>query len=106
MSSEARVSTETTGTQAAVAAAVEQVLLGEKCTIDRRSPDGLTLDFTTRKTRLSWELEGQAVVSPSAQGSRIDLTLNTHHNRPTAMLDGAKNAKSAKKLMDKISAAL
>ena len=106
MASEARVTEETTGSPTAVAASVEQVLLGEKCTIERRSPDGMTLDFTTRKTMLSWELEGQAVVSPSAQGSRIDLMLDTHHNRPTAMLDGAKNARSAKKLMDKISAAL
>lgn len=106
MGSEARVATGSNGAPEAVAAAIEQLLIGEKCTINGKSPEGLTMDFTTRKTMLSWELEGQVVVSPSPQGSRIDLILNTHHNRPTALMDGVKNEKSAKKLLEKISAAV
>ena len=106
MGSEAQVSADVSGAPDAVAAGVEKALGDERCTIERRSPDGRTLGFTTRKTMLSWELEGQVIVSPSAQGSRIDLVLDTHHNRPTAVLDGAKNARSAKRLLERITAAL
>jgi len=106
MSSEARLSVEVPGAPQEVAAKVEQVLLAERCTITQRFPEALAVNFTTRKTLLSWELEGQIVVSPSGTGSRVDLALNTHHNRPTAVMDGAKNAKSAKKLMEKITAAI
>lgn len=106
MSSEARLQSTTAQAPAAAAAVVENVLRGEKCTITATWPDGLTFDFTTRKTMFSWELEGRFTVRPSDQGSTIDLALNTHHNRPSALMDGAKNAKSAKKLMDKVTAAL
>lgn len=104
MGSEARATTVSTQAPEVVAAAVEQVLLGEKCTITGKAADGSTIDFTTRKTMLAWELEGQIVTSPTPEGSRIDLMLNTHHNRPTALMDGMKNEKSAKKLMAKIAA--
>jgi hypothetical protein len=105
MGSEARIAEEVSGTADAVAVQVEQVLHAEKCQIDQKSPDGRTLRFTTRKTMLSWELEGEVVVTSVPQGSRIDLLLNTHHNRPTALMDGKKNEKSAKKLMEKFTAA-
>lgn len=106
MSSEARIAADVGAAADVAAAKVEQVLLAEKCTISQKSPDGLAVNFTTRKTMLSWELEGAIVVSPAAQGSRIDLVLNTHHNRPTALMDKMKNDKSAKKLMEKITAAV
>ncbi|MFE6736716.1 hypothetical protein [Microbacterium sp. NPDC057650] len=106
MSSEARTSADVAGAPADVAAKVEQFLLGEKCTIAQKSPDGLTIWFVTRKTMLSWELEGAVTITPAAQGSHIELVLNTHHNRPTAMMDGVKNEKSAKKLTEKLTAAL
>lgn len=106
MSSEARQSAEVPGSPQDVATRVERALLAERCTITQRFPEALAVNFTTRKTMLSWELEGQIVVSPGAAGSRIDLVLNTHHNRPVALMDGAKNAKSAKKLMEKITASL
>ena len=106
MGSEAHIAVDVGGAPQDVAAKVEKTLLEQKCTIDQKSPDGLTLDFTTRKTLLSWELQGRIAVSPSPQGSRIDLVLNTHRNRPVALMDGVKNEKSAKKLMEKISAAV
>lgn len=106
MSSEARIATDVNAAADVAAGKVEQVLLAEKCTINQKSPDGLTVNFTTRKTMLSWELEGAIIVSPLAQGSRIDVVLNTHHNRPAAMMDKMKNDKSAKKLMEKITAAV
>lgn len=106
MSSEARIATDVTAATDVVAEKIEQVLRAEKCTITQKSPDGLTVNFTTRKTMLSWELEGTISVSPVAQGSRIDLLVNTHHNRPTALMDKAKNNKSAKKLLEKITAGI
>ena len=106
MSSEARIAVDVAAAADVAAAKVEQVLLAERCTINEKSPDGLTVNFTTRKTMLSWELEGVIVVSPVSQGSRIDLALNTHHNRPAALLDKKKNEKSANKLMERITAAV
>lgn len=106
MSSEARIAADVTAAADVAAAGIEQVLLAEKCTITQKSPDGLALNFTTRKTMLSWELEGAIRVSPASQGSRIELALNTHHNRPAAVMDKMKNDKSAKKLMEKITAAV
>ena len=106
MGSEARIAADVNGAADVVAVKVEQALIAEKCKIDQKSPDGLTLNFTTRKTMLSWELEGEIVVTSSPQGSRIDLMLNTHHNRPVALMDGMKNEKSAKKLMEKLTAAV
>lgn len=106
MGSEARVGAEVNGAPDDVAARIEQVLLGERCTIGQKSPDGRTIAFTTRKTMLSWELEGQVHVAPGTQGSRVELVLNTHHNRPAALLDGVKNEKSATKLLQKITSAV
>ncbi len=105
MGSEARTAADIAGSAEIVSQQVEQALLAERCKIDEKSPDGRTLRFTTRKTMLSWELEGEVTVAPLPQGSRIDLRLNTHHNRPTALMDGMKNEKSAKKLMEKLVAA-
>ena len=106
MGFEAQESAEVASAAPAVAQRIAEVLSAEKATVTAASPDGLSVDFTTRKTLLSWELEGRIVVTPLAQGSHIGLVLNTHHNRPAAALDGVKNAKSAKKLIDKITAGL
>lgn len=106
MGSEARIAADVNAAADVAVAKIEQALLDEKCTLAQKSADGLTLNFTTRKTMLSWELEGEVVVTALPQGSRIDLMLNTHHNRPTALMDGMKNEKSAKKLMGKLTAAV
>jgi len=105
MGSEARLTAHIAAAPATAKQKIDQVLSAEKATITGASPDGAITDFTTRKTLLSWELEGRITLAPEDQGTTIQLLLNTHHNRPTAMADGMKNAKSAKKLMDKITAA-
>lgn len=102
MSSAAHVNAPVATDAATTAQHVLQVLAAEKATVTATSPDGLTIDFTTRKTMFTWELEGRVIVTPLAQGSGIDLHLNTHHNRPTALLDKAKNDKAAQKLLAKI----
>lgn len=49
--------------------------------------------------------EGAVRIGSSPEGSLIELQLDTAPGRPKAMLDGVKNDKSAKKLLDKITAA-
>lgn len=105
MGSEAQLSTDVAADQATAKQTIDQVLGAEKATITGVSPDGAITDFTTRKSMLSWELEGRVTLAPTAQGTNIQLVLNTHHNRPVALADGMKNARSAKKLLEKITAA-
>ena len=105
MSSAAELSTDVAADQATAKQKIDQVLSTEKATIIGTSPDGAVTDFTTRKTMFSWELEGRITLVPAAQGTSIHLVLDTHHNRPTALADGMKNARSAKKFMEKITAA-
>lgn len=106
MGSEAHVHVNVAADPATAKQRIDEVLHTERATIVATSPDGAVTDFTTRKTLLSWELEGRITLAPAATGTTVHLVLNTHHNRPTALADGAKNARSAKKLMEKISAAL
>lgn len=69
------------------------------------APDEGRIDFVTRKTMLSWELEARAVVTGSSSGSQIRLVVDTAPGRPKALLDGKKNQKSVGKLEDQIKAA-
>jgi len=105
MSSAAELSEDVTADPATAKQKIDQVLSTEKATIVGTAPDGSVTDFTTRKTLFSWELEGRITLVPAAQGTTIHLVLETHHNRPTALADGMKNARSAKKLMEKLTAA-
>ncbi|MGO2684618.1 MAG: hypothetical protein ACTIAA_10360 [Microbacterium sp.] len=105
MSSAAELTTDVTADPATAKQKVDQVLSAEKATIAGTAPDGSVTDFTTRKTMFSWELQGRITLAPTAGGTSIHLVLDTHNNRPTALADGMKNARSAKKLMEKITAA-
>lgn len=85
--------------------AVHRVISENKHRLVGQSPDGLEITFLTRKTMLSWELDGRVQITPSGSGSQVDLHVDTAPQRPKALLDGKKNRKSADKLVEQIKAA-
>ncbi|MGO2746391.1 hypothetical protein [Microbacterium sp.] len=106
MSSEATTSFHTPADVATVAAAIQRVLAENKHKVLGQSPDGSQIDFQTKKTLLNWELIGRAVTVPGEAGSDVHLSLDLHHNRPPAALDGVKNRKALEKLTGQIQSAL
>lgn len=106
MSSEATTTFHSNADAATTAAAVQRVLTENKVKVLGQSPDGLQIDFQTRKTLLNWELLGRAITTPAASGSDVHLSLDVHHNRPPALMDGKKNKKAVEKLAGQIQAAL
>lgn len=83
-------------------AAIQRVLADNKAKVLGQAPDGSTIDFQTKKTLLNWELLGRAIVTPAASGSEVQLSLDVHHNRPPALMDGMKNKKAVEKLAGQI----
>ena len=106
MSSEATTTFHSNADAATTAAAVQRVLAENKAKVIGQSPDGTQIDFQTRKTLLNWELLGRAITTPAASGSDVHLSLDVHHNRPPALLDGKKNRKAVEKLAEQIQAAI
>lgn len=106
MSSEATTTFHSNADAATTAAAVQRVLAENKAKVIGQSPDGTQIDFQTRKTLLNWELLGRAITTPAASGSDVNLSLDVHHNRPPALLDGKKNRKAVEKLAEQIQAAI
>jgi len=106
MSSEATTTFHSNADAATTAGAVQRVLAENKAKVLGQSPDGTQIDFQTRKTLLNWELLGCAITTPAASGSDVHLSLDVHHNRPPAMLDGKKNRKAVEKLAEQIQAAI
>lgn len=106
MSSEATTTFHSNADAATSAAAVQRVLADNKAKVLGQSPDGTQIDFQTRKTLLNWELLGRAITTPAASGSDVHLSLDVHHNRPPALLDGKKNRKAVEKLAEQIRAAI
>lgn len=106
MSSEATTTFHSNADAATTAAAVQRVLAENKAKVLGQSPDGTQIDFQTRKTLLNWELLGRAITTPAASGSDVHLSLDVHHNRPPALLDGKKNRKAVEKLAEQIQAAI
>lgn len=106
MSSEATTTFHSNADAATTAATIQRVLTENKATVLGQSPDGTQIDFQTRKTMLNWELIGRAITTPAASGSDVHLSLNVHHNRPAALMDGVKNRKAVEKLAGQIQAAL
>lgn len=106
MSSEATTTFRSNADAATTAAAVQRVLAENKAKVLGQSPDGTQIDFQTRKTLLNWELLGRAITTPAASGSDVHLSLDVHHNRPPALLDGKKNRKAVEKLAEQIQAAI
>lgn len=106
MSSAAQAQLSTPAPPAAVTAALQRVLTENKHTVVQVSPDGLQTAFRTRKTMLTWELDGVATVVPGPAGSTMTVQLDTASGRPSALLDGKKNTKAADKLVQQVQAAL
>lgn len=106
MSAEATTTFHSNADAATTAAAVQRVLADNKSKVLGQSPDGTQIDFQTKKTMFSWELLGRANVVPAASGSDVHLSLNVHHNRPPALMDGVKNKKAIEKLAGQIQAAI
>lgn len=86
--------------------AVRRVVAEGKHRLVAESPSGDRVDFVTRKTMLSWELEAQVDIAATEKGSRVTVTADTAPGRPKALLDGKKNQKSVGKLADQVQAAL
>jgi hypothetical protein len=89
-----------------VLAAVRRVIADGKHRPVAETPAGDRVDFVTRKTMLSWELEAQVAIAETEKGSRVTVTAGTAAGRPAALLDGKKNQKSVGKLADQVRAAL
>ncbi len=106
MSSEATATFHSNADAATTAATIQKVLADNKAKVLGQAPDGTTIDFQTKKTLFTWELLGRAVTTPAASGSDVHLSLNLHHNRPPALMDGVKNKKAVEKLAGQIQAAL
>lgn len=106
MSAEATTTFHTAADAATTAAAIQKVLADNKAKVLGQSPDGSQIDFQTKKTLFNWELVGRATVVPAASDSDVHLSLNVHHNRPPALMDGAKNRKAVEKLAGQIQAAI
>ncbi len=106
MSSEATTTFHSRADAPTTAGVIQRVLADNKATVLGQSPDGAVIDFQTRKTMLNWELLGRATITPAAAGSDVHMSLNVHHNRPPALMDGAKNRKALEKLAGQIQSAL
>ncbi|PFG44496.1 hypothetical protein ATJ88_3221 [Isoptericola jiangsuensis] len=104
--SSAAVEVDLPGTPEQVSAAVHAVVAANKHQVAGESDDKRTIAVITRKTWLSWELATGIEITPTAQGSHVAIYVANMPGRPTALLDGKKNKKSAQKLADQIRAAL
>lgn len=106
MSSAATTTFHSTADAAATAGAIQRVLADNKAKVLGQAPDGSTIDFQTKKTMFNWELLGRAITTPAASGSDVHISLDVHHNRPPALMDGVKNRKALEKLAGQIQAAI
>ena len=61
-----------------------------------------TMTFSSGKTALSWGNEYVATVTPSGQGSALELVCGTVDGAPRALLDGWKNGKAADKFLQTV----
>lgn len=106
MSSEATATFHSRADAPTTAAVILKVLAENKATVLGQAPDGSSVDFQTKKTMFNWELLGRAVTVSAPAGSEVHLSLDVHHNRPAALMDGMKNKKALDKLVRQLQAAL
>ena len=92
------------GSPESVVAGIRKLVTELGHQIAGESEDGLGLAVITKKTLLSWEIATGIEITPAAQGSHVVIYMANMPGRPTALLDGAKNKKAAKKLADQIRA--
>lgn len=81
-----------------LAGAVRATLLSEGCQEIRESRDGREHRFVTRRSALSWELDGVASVGPDGDRSLLTVTLTGRADSPDALLDGWKTRRMAERL--------
>ncbi|SEB66353.1 hypothetical protein SAMN04489844_0793 [Nocardioides exalbidus] len=90
----------------AVSAAVQKLVADEGHTLAGMSDDQLGIAVITKKTLMSWENATGIVITPSPQGSHVQVFMENMPGRPKALMDGKKNKKMAQKLAEKIKAAV
>lgn len=91
---------------AQASAAVQRVIADLGHTLAGVSEDELQFAVITKKTMLSWETAAGIEITPTPQGSHLSIYVANMPGRPKALLDGAKNKKSAQKLGEKFRAAV
>ncbi|MFD6526697.1 MULTISPECIES: hypothetical protein [unclassified Isoptericola] len=106
VNSSASAEGELAATPEQVNAAVHAVIAANGHQLAGESEDKRAIALITKKTWLSWELATGIDITPSTQGSHVDIFLANMPGRPTALLDGKKNKKVAQKLIEQIRAAL
>jgi hypothetical protein len=106
VNSSAAVEIDVPGTPEQVSAAVHAVITTEGHQLASESDDKREVLLVTKKTWLSWECMVGIEITPSTQGSHVAVYIANMPGRPTALLDGKKNKKSAQKLAEQVRAAL
>lgn len=68
----------------------------------RESLDGREFRFVTRRTALTWELDGVVTVTPGGSGSVLSVTLSGRDPSRRALIDGWKTRRTAQRLAAEI----
>ncbi len=90
-----------------VLAVVRKVLTAGKHTIDEDAGEENQVCFVTKRTMLSWPLDGVAAVTVADDGrTELAIALREQGKHDPALMDGVKNKKKAQKLVDEVTAAL
>lgn len=97
-----QASTDTTKGVEELAQVVRSTIVAKGYGEIRESPDGREFHFVTRKSALSWELDGVATVTPGGSGSVLSVTLSGREGAPKALMDGWKTRKAAERLAAEI----
>lgn len=84
---------------------VHKVISQEGHLLAGESDDRMQLALITKKTWFSWENVTGIVIAPTPQGSHLSVYMANMPGRPTALLDGLKNKRAAKRLAEQIRAA-
>ena len=97
-----QASTDTTMDVEELARAVRSTIVAKGYGEIRESADGREFHFVTRKSALSWELDGVATVTPGGSGSVLSVTLSGRDGAPKALMDGWTTRRAAEKLASEI----
>jgi len=89
-----------------VLAVVRKVLTSGKHTIDEEVGGSDQIAFVTKRTMLSWPLDGVATVVVVDGKTSLSILLREQGKHDAALMDGVKNKKKAQKLVDEVTAAL
>jgi hypothetical protein len=106
VNSDAAVEADLPGTPEQVNAAVHQMIAANGHQLAGESDDKREVALVTKKTWLSWECMVGIEITPATGGSHVAVYIANMPGRPTALLDGKKNKKSAQKFAEQIRASL